>query len=108
MLTATLQYAHRPFAKTSSRLADTMAGATLAAGRGPLLLGLTWTWTTIATFLFILRAVNASKAPKEHKNLFGLRLDFCWVTLAYVSEQRSSASAVLIVTRSPPYPLKSS
>jgi hypothetical protein len=55
--------------------------------RGPVLLAVTWTWTGIATLLYILRAVNASVAPKDNRSIsfFGIRWDFIWATIAYVS-----------------------
>jgi len=62
-----------------------MTGVSVAEGRGPVLLAITWTWTGVATFLYVLRAINASVAPKDHRSLLGIRWDFVWVTLAYVS-----------------------
>lgn len=68
-----------------------MAEASLSEGRGPVLLAVTWTWAGIATFLYVLRARYASRGVKDHPSVLGLRWDFVWVTVAYVSPKASKA-----------------
>lgn len=60
-----------------------MAGATFSTGRGPILMAVIWTWAGVATILYVLRAINASRAPSDQRSFFGLRWDFVWVTIGY-------------------------
>ncbi|KAJ5088426.1 hypothetical protein N7456_012042 [Penicillium angulare] len=56
-------------------------------GRGPLVLGITWSETGLAFILIILRAQTASIRPREslvdRLGVYRLRWDFIWVILAF-------------------------
>jgi len=56
-------------------------------GKGPLVLGVTWTEAALALILVGLRAKTASVSPggKMSAGIFGLRWDCIWVIIAIVS-----------------------
>lgn len=71
----------------------------VAQGRGPLLLGITWSEAGLTLILIILRAKNASIRPREPGSLTGLsgivtrlRWDFVWVITAFVGIPISASS----------------
>ncbi|KAJ5089737.1 hypothetical protein N7532_008421 [Penicillium argentinense] len=55
-------------------------------GKGPLLLGVTWSEMGLALILIVLRAKTASVCPpgQPSSGIFGLRWDFVWVILAFM------------------------
>lgn len=61
-------------------------------GRGPTVLGITWSETGLATILILLRTKNASIRPPRPNSVIGfsgiyrLRWDFVWVIVAYVRD----------------------
>lgn len=65
-------------------MSDSLNGA--YGGKGPLLLGITWTEMGLALILLVLRARTASVCPsgKLSSGIFGLRWDFIWVVVAFV------------------------
>ena len=62
-----------------------MAQAILYGDEGTLLVCLTWAWAGIATVLVLIRSVVASRATSDRPSLLGLRWDYLWVMIAYVS-----------------------
>ena len=64
--------------------------STSEGGKGPVVLGVTWAEMGLATILIVLRAKNASvsSSRKLSSGLFGLRWDFMWVIVAFVSDAR--------------------
>ncbi|CAK4031383.1 hypothetical protein DOTSEDRAFT_158433 [Lecanosticta acicola] len=62
-----------------------MARLVLYGTEGDTLMGLTWTWTWIAIMLFVLRTAFASKAPRDTLSFYGIRWDYIWVTIAFVT-----------------------
>jgi hypothetical protein len=61
------------------------ASAAAYGGRGPLILGITWSEAALALVLITLRAKGASVAPSAAvSGFFGLRWDFIWVMFSLV------------------------
>ncbi|EME83157.1 uncharacterized protein MYCFIDRAFT_215208 [Pseudocercospora fijiensis CIRAD86] len=70
--------------------------ALLFGDGGTTLLAVTWTWTTIATILFVLRTWYASREPsKEHASFFGIRWDYAAVTIAYAAALASEITTTV-------------
>src|SRR3981189_2924437 len=67
-------------------MADSTSSTSAYGGKGPLLLGITWSEAALAVILVGLRAKTASFCPPGHaaSGLFGLRWDFIWVMVALV------------------------
>lgn len=65
-----------------------MAIADFYEGKGPVLLGVIWTWAGVASLLYLLRISNAAHVPHGSGGLIGLRWDFIWVSIAYVGNEQ--------------------
>ena len=66
-------------------MSDSSASVAAYGGRGPLILGITWSEAAVALILIALRAKGASLAPSSAvPNFFGLRWDFIWVMFSLV------------------------
>lgn len=73
-----------------------MSVVDLSTGRGSVLLVVIWTWAGLATLLYALRAITASRAPADIKSAFGFRWDFVWATIAWVRSHSTDAGKQLI------------